>query len=193
MVRSVKTLLLQRLAIEAMVMCFAFVAHAQTYQYTLQPGSTITPYANGQPIGPSESLSGTFSWSCTGYDQIGNLYTFEVMALDFQSSSYSLTFDTNASVSVTGSGYFTLGSAVYTKGLAASPAFLTGPEGTYAGNPWGPSQLSLSEYLWPGLRPPSGPAVAWVSFTAVLVPEPNALIVFGLGLFAVIGRRRRGV
>ena len=172
-------------------MCFAFIAHAQTYQYVLQPGSTITPIAGiGNPTGPTEALSGTFSWTYVG-DYVFNGqddYQFVVTALHFSSRSYSLTFNSNPFNSGTGGGSFAFDPTVDTTGLAGSPASFEGPQGTYLGNGQDPSQLSISDYLYPA----SGPPVAAISFVAVPVPEPNALIVFGLGLLAVMGRQRRG-
>jgi len=67
----------------AAVMCFASAVRAQTYQYILEPGSTITPSYFANPIGPTEPLSGTFSWTFVGYDAYWSTVNFNTTALNF--------------------------------------------------------------------------------------------------------------
>src|SRR5258706_13723604 len=74
----------------AAVLCFASAGRAQTFQYMLEPGSTITPSYYGSPIGATELLTGTFSWTYVGYDAYWSTVNFSTTALSFHSPSYSL-------------------------------------------------------------------------------------------------------
>jgi hypothetical protein len=171
----------------------ALTARAQTYQYMLEPGSTITPTYGIYPIGPSQSLTGTFSWTLVGYEG-GNMdeYIWLTSALDLKSASYSLTLSPNGAGSATsgssnGAG---LNTWIQAPALSATPVCtLAVPStGSYEGDPSMPSRLLFyDEYL----DPSNGqPYVAHLSFTAVLVPEPSSLVLLALGLGAVVGWHR---
>ena len=81
----------QFVTIAVVCCCFALAAKAQTYQYMLEPGSTITRYLGVTPIGPTEPLTGTFTWAPAGYDGEWDEYYWQTSELDFQSPSYHLT------------------------------------------------------------------------------------------------------
>jgi len=75
--------------------CVASAASAQTYEYVLEPGSTITPSYYGTPVGPTEPLSGTFSWTFVSFDSTFSTYNFNTTALNFYSPSYTLTLNSS--------------------------------------------------------------------------------------------------
>jgi hypothetical protein len=75
---------------------------ADTITYALLPGSTITRYAGGTPIGPAEPLTGSFDWlKVFETDQVVG---FDTVRLDFQSASFAIHSSTN---------HVALGSAVF--------------------------------------------------------------------------------
>ena len=77
----------------AAAICLVYPAQADLL-YMLQPGSTITPYHNGAPSGPSEPLSGTFTWYL--YTTGPGFAGFDATSLTFQSASFVLTLDSTA-------------------------------------------------------------------------------------------------
>lgn len=147
-------------------------SHGQTYQYMLEPGSTITPSFYGSPAGPTEPLSGTFSWTFTGYDAYWSTVNFATTALNFHSPSFTLSLASPDSCGTSTAGPW----AVFEANVNATGAPLTSPlhfvpwpanDGAFEGDPFMPSRLI---FLHERLDPAVG---ALVSFTAVLVPEPS--------------------
>lgn len=170
----------------AAVLCFAPVVRAQTYQYMLEPGSTITPSFYANPVGPTEPLTGTFSWTFVQYDAYWSTVNFSTTALNFHSPSFTLTLASGASGGTSTAGPWAAFEAnVNATGapLSSSLHFVPWPanDGSFEGDPFMPSRL-----IFPHLR--LDPAVgALVSFTAVLVPEPSAAALIILGLLSMVG------
>ena len=61
---------------------------ASPINYVLQSGSTITPYYGATPTGPTEAMTGGFTWQLTDSSH------FQATALQFQSPSFTLTLNT---------------------------------------------------------------------------------------------------
>jgi hypothetical protein len=174
-------------------MCLACIARADIL-YQLEPGSTITPGSIGQPSGPSEPLTGTFTWQL---GELGpNSGAFYETSLTLQSPSFLLTLDTthnNLGTSIfpaTQTSYFAAvvdGSGV---GLPASPLEIASfGLGSYEGPSVSPTRLLYSElYLAPYA---GGGILATISFEAMQVPEPKALALASVGLALLAGRRLR--
>jgi hypothetical protein len=169
------------------VLCFAPAVRAQTFHYVLEPGSTITPSYYASPVGPTEPLTGTFSWTLVSYDSYWSTYNFNTSELHFQSASYSLTLIPGPYNSGTSA---TSPAAGFTATVTASGGPLTSPlsfvpwpanDGTYEGDPAMPSRLI---FLHERLDPAVG---ALISFTAVLVPEPSTSAFIALGLVLMAG------
>ena len=167
---------------------FASASRAQTYQYMLEPGSTITPSFYANPVGPTEPLTGTFSWTFVLYDAYWSTVNFSTTALSFQSPSFTLTLASGASGGTSTAGPW----AAFEANVNATGAPLTSPlhfvpwpanDGTFEGDPFMPSRLV---FLHERLDPAVG---ALVSFTAVLVPEPAATALTTLGLVALVRRK----
>jgi hypothetical protein len=177
------------------ILCFAAAVRGQTYQYQLEPGSTITPSYYGNPTGPSQPLTGTFSWTFVSFDAYWTTYNFSTTALNFHSTSMSLTLNSRpynggTSSSETAAGFEATVNA--TGGGMTSPlSFVPWPanDGSYEGDPSRPTRLI---FLHERLDPAPG---ALISFTAVLVPEPSAAAFMVLGLISIAGwnRNRRAV
>jgi hypothetical protein len=188
--------IIMRTSPKTLLVAFAVVAfvvttaRSQTYQYMLEPGSTITPSYYGSPVGPTEPLSGTFSWTFVQYSATWSTVNFATTALDFHSPSFSLTLAGHPVNGGTGTAGPWAGfeADVTAKGapLASALHFVPWPanDGTFEGDPFMPSRLI---FLHERLDPAVG---ALVSFTAVLVPEPAAAGLVVLGLVAMAGWKR---
>jgi hypothetical protein len=167
----------------AAVLCFASAGRAQTFQYMLEPGSTITPSYYGSPIGATEPLTGTFSWTYVSYDAYWSTVNFNTTALSFHSPSYSLSLLSSPYNGGTSTaGPWAVFDATVTA-IGAPLSFFPWPanDGTFEGDPFMPSRLI---FLHERLDPAPG---ALVSFTAVLVPEPSAAALIVLGLISMAG------
>jgi hypothetical protein len=154
----------------------------------LEPGSTITPSYFDTPIGPSEPLTGTFSWTFVAYDAYWSTVNFNTTALNFHSASYNLTLASPDSDGTSTAGPWAVFEAnVNATGAQLSSAlkFVPWPanDGTFEGDPFMPSRLI---FLHERLDPAPG---ALISFTAVLVPEPSAAALIVLGLISIVGRK----
>jgi hypothetical protein len=169
------------------------LAIAKTLTYELQPGSMITPYDGAMPTGPSESLTGTFSWNEESSD--GNIFVFNATALNFESPSFHLTLDTTLANDLATSIFVSppktyFGEVVDATGLY-TPLEISSTEGTYEGSAASPSSISYSDL---GLFPHAGGFfLAHLSFTAIQVPEPSTLILLAIGAISLLGwawRRR---
>ena len=76
----------------ALAVLTPLAARAQgTLTYDLLPDSTITPHDGAGATGPSQPLTGSFSWSLNPTSDILDCYTFSVISLNFLSPGYSLT------------------------------------------------------------------------------------------------------
>jgi hypothetical protein len=177
---------------------FTLAASAQSYQYMLEPGSTITPSYYSSSVGPSEPLTGTLSWTYVSYDAYWTSVNFNLTALSLHSPSFSLTLNSspyNGGTSTSGP-WASFTTTVDSTGLqSTSPLqFVPWPanDGSFEGNPFAPSRLIfLNERL--DALDNSGHG-ALISFTAVLVPEPGSLAVFAFSLGIVMlwrGHRRQ--
>jgi hypothetical protein len=164
--------------------------------YELLPGSTITPWSGGHPSGPSEALTGTFTWQLTATYPDGHEAWAET-SLSFQSASFSLTLDpANAlgswTMPLTNGAYF--GAAVDCPALSFGAleiseqvySSVTGPAAS-------PTTLTCPLLDVTGLS--GGADLAQITFEAQLVPEPQAapLVLTGLAVLggARIARWRR--
>src|SRR5437016_14363387 len=83
-----------RLMVVLMLACCARWAAAQDATYVLDPGSTITPVSGATAIGPTEVLSGSFTWHPSPF--LTNAEAFKATALVFQSASFTLVLDTTS-------------------------------------------------------------------------------------------------
>lgn len=184
-----KNLRLMRNAVVGAALCLTFSAQADL-TYVLQPGSTITPYYNGNPTGPAEPLTGTFVWQ--PYDTKSSLASFNATSLIFQSPSFLLTLDDTiidklltSIFPATQTTYF--GAIVDGVGISASPLEIAGPLGSYEGLTDSPVHLSYSnQYLTPY---GGGYHLAIISFEAVQVPEPSTWGLLALGVVALLFTR----
>ena len=158
--------------------------------YVLQPGSTITPWYNGQASGPSQPLRGTFAWNLFWVDP--KYMAFDATSLDFQSFSFHLTLDTTAANDLASScNRFSqstaFGEVVNSSGLPGVPLQMAPTvDGSYEGSCESPTRLT-----YPGLfvTAPGG-HIAFMSFTAVqVVPEPTALVLL-MGGLVLLARRK---
>jgi len=151
----------------------------------LEAGSTITPSYYGSPTGPTEPLTGTFSWTYVAYDAYWTTVNFNTTALNFHSPSYTLTLASPDSDGTSTSGPWAAFEANVNAGRRGRCLrryiFVPWPanDGTFEGDPFMPSRLIfLHERLDPG---PRGPDQA---FTRRLVPEPSAAALILLGLLS---------
>lgn len=179
-------------------LCLAAVSaalplHAAT-QFELLPGSSIT-LSNG----PTESLSGTFTWAEGDPGSIeGVMFTrFDVTELQLQSPSTAFTLSATSNLfvvialpnglvgeSLAANGYADV------VGLPVSIVNLIGYDGFYSSSPTG------SGITFPDLRifdTAGTREFGNMSFTAIQVPEPSsaALCYIALAAAGVLGRIRR--
>ena len=171
----------------AAAVCLASQVRADML-YLLEPGSTITAYYHGNPIGPTEPLTGMFSWHI--YTGTTNMYGVDATSLTFQSVSFHLTLNTTvnniASTIFGGTQTSYWNEIVDCPGLSVEPLeFGNSGLGSYEGPPESPTRLVYSQlYLAPiG----GGPSLARIAFTAVQVPEPAELALTAAGLVTLAG------
>lgn len=187
---SLPSVLTIRMAIIAAIGLASSVQAGLIYQ--LEPGSTITPLAIGQPTGPSEPLTGTFTWQ--PYDPLPD--SFAETALTLQSPSFLLALDHTSTdhlltsiFPATQTSFF--GVLVDGYGIPASPLQIAGDPGSYEGPADAPTRLSYSNlYLSPY---GGGFHVAVISFDAVLIPKPATWTIVVLGVATLLGTHRRRV
>jgi hypothetical protein len=147
-----------------------------TLNYVLLPDSTITPHNGATATGPSQSLTGFFSWVPHVPSYVVDSDTFDITALIFKSSAYSLTLTDGSqpdNVTQTGpDGDTSLNAYVNWPGGAQNPYFIGGfGQGTYLGPAAAPSQLILTEGLGSNT---GGNWIGYLYIDAQLVPEPSA-------------------
>ena len=133
--------------------------------YIVAPGSTVTLYVGGTPVGQPEALTGGFEWVEVSDTPDAILYM--ITSLDFQSTSFAIQLD--------GSLTNTLGCAVFTGSdemsfgtVVDAPAFLSGPaevisafsESSYAGPPDSPTVLQLPDLHLIAMGPDQGSYLA---------------------------------
>jgi hypothetical protein len=156
-------------------------AKADLY-YVLQPGSSITPWYNGHPNGPSQPMTGTFTWQLFWIDR--DFILFEATSLSFQSLSFRLTLDTTAANDLASSVSPYSNATVFSEvvdgvSLPGVPLVMFSTvNGSYEGSWESPTLLT-----YPGLflSAPDG-HIPFLSFTATQVPEPTALVLLIGGL-----------
>ena len=171
----------------AAAFCHASPARADL-SYAVQPGSTITPYHEGQQSGPSEPLSGSFTWSLISIEP--NYWAvYNATALDFRSASFHLTLDITPANNLESSCGFTSQNVGFAEVLNSSS--LPGAHlqlvgwGSYEGSCDNPTLLTF-----PGLWVSSpGGTIAYMSFTLVEVPEPTAPVLLMGGLLLLACRK----
>jgi len=164
--------------------------------YELLPDSTVTPHDGATPTGPSESLTGSFSWSPVIPSSIADSMQFDITSLIFSSPSYLLALNNSSqpdNITKTGpAGDTALNAYVVWQGAPQNPYFIGGfGQGTYVGSAAAPSQLMLTEGLGPSA---GGSFVAYVYIDAQLVPEPSTCSLIALvsaGLLILKARRKR--
>lgn len=176
------------------------VLWAQTFD--LLPDSTITPYSGGIPTGPSETLTGSFSWTVVP-SGIGYITAFQLTSLNFESASFSLSLnlennsydpDTQSS----GVAYF---DAEVLQADSSQNLLImsTDNNGTFEGPFTAPTEVSCPNL---SLAPSGGGAnIAFLNIDAELAsgaPEPSTcdLLLGGMGLLVfwrlrTYGKRNR--
>lgn len=80
-----------------LLVCLSFATNIQAagaLNYILLPGSAITPYIGDTPIGPTEPMTGNFSW--VQKKTKSNIIGFDAKQLDFRSASFQITLNTNS-------------------------------------------------------------------------------------------------
>lgn len=157
------------------LVCLSIVTSARAadvLRYVLAPGSSITPYVEGTPVGPPEPLTGSFDW--TQYDCGGGglLFCFDATRLDFESQSFSIQL--NTTVNDVASSVFAdptprtfFGEIVDLDGLEVPVGrLLTPTDGSYSGPPDRPTALDYPDVL---LQPIGGGSfIARLNIIAVL-------------------------
>jgi hypothetical protein len=170
--------------------CVVSSLSADTLIYELQSGSTITPYYGGTPTGPTEPLTGTFSWQT--WETNNNYVGFNATALDFESPSFSITLNTTCNDMYTmvlrdpqQSNFTEIVDAV---GLYTSPLRIESDEpGTYEGPAEAPTFLNYQDIK---LCPPGGGLfAAHITLTAILVPEPQTILLLSIACVLFLGRK----
>ena len=146
-------------AVQLICLSIATNTHAaDVLSYTLLPGSTITPYFGGTPIGPTEPLTGNFDW--IEFDTASTLIGFDATHLDFQSESFRIRL--NATVNGLGTAVFFPDSCltyfdeiVDLEGLGTSVGELSSFDnnGCYSGPPDHPRSLTYPNL---GINPVGG-------------------------------------
>jgi len=169
-------------------------AYCAAISYVLLPGSTITPVSGATPIGPTESLVGTFDWIYNSPD--GSHSFLDAVSLDLFSSSFHLTLQigNNVATGISASNVLFLENVNMT-GLSIPVGQISSiVSGTYAGPITAPTFVSFPQL---GITPPSGSGlyVAKLSFTAQQVPEPSVAFLVAFGIFAAfmkMGKKGKG-
>ena len=164
--------------------------------YQLLPDSTVTPHDGATPTGPSESLTGSFSWTPVIPSGIVDSMQFDITSLTFNSQSYVLTLNNSSqpdnTTKIGPSGDTALNAYVVWQGAPQNPYFIGGfGQGTYVGSAATPSQLILTEGMGPSA---GGNWVAYLSIDAQLVPEPSTCSLIALvsaRLLMLKARRKR--
>jgi hypothetical protein len=161
--------------------------------YVLLPDSTFTPHDGSTPTGPSQPLTGSFSWLQYIPSDILDCNLFSVTALNFQAPGYSLTLADVSPDSVTPSdpnGQTDMDADVNWAGGPPNLYFIGGfAQGSYTGSATAPTGLIMTEGF--GLAS-GGVWQDYLYIDAVAVPEPTTLSFAGLGgLAALIAACRR--
>ncbi|MGZ4972424.1 MAG: LamG-like jellyroll fold domain-containing protein [Limisphaerales bacterium] len=118
----------------------------------LLPDSTITPHNGAAATGPSEPLSGSFSWRQHIPSDIVDSFAFDITSLHFKSSSYSLKLNNSPQpdniTKIGPDGGTQLNANVNWSRVPQGAYFLGGFEdGTYVGLADAPSELRLTDGL----------------------------------------------
>lgn len=122
----------------AIVFVTSSSVYGENITYRLLPGSTITPVFGSNPVGETETLTGTFEWDEVSSGST-NLRAFNASALHFKSLSYEITLNTTtlndvASTIFTGSNDTYFNEVVDLVGLPISTGRMgTFSVGTYSG------------------------------------------------------------
>ena len=171
------------------LLVWASIGATQAQTFILEVGSTITPYSGATQIGPTETLTGLFSWAQVG-SGIDDIDAFQLTSLDFESTSFFLTL--NQGNNDQDPDTFTTGGAFFAAEVldGGSTQLTIGPnEGTYEGPASSPTALSFEDltlYPYPG-----GSYVAHLTLEAVVIPEPSSWApLLAMGLFLLIALRR---
>lgn len=141
-------------------------------RYVLAPGSTITPYVEGTPVGPPEPLAGSFEWVQYDCGGGGLVFCFAAPYLDFESQSFSITQSTtlndlSSSVFPNPARLTFFGEVVDLDGLEIPTGRLSSQsDGSYSGSPDRPTAL-----YYPNVRLErigAGPFVAILDIVALM-------------------------
>jgi hypothetical protein len=153
------------------------VVMGQPLTYQLMSDSTITPASEGIPTGPSQPLTGYFTWVFYSSTGIVGSEDFNITALSFDSPSYALTLASGAqpdnTTEIGADGQTTLNANVNLAGSPTNPWYLGAyGSGSYTGSATAPTQLTFSsEGLY---SPVNGDNDAILFIDAQLVDSPLA-------------------
>jgi hypothetical protein len=161
--------------------------------YRLLPGSNFTPMYTSVVTGPTQNITGTFTW-----EQV-NSYTYDYTVfnatdLHFQSQSYSFNLNTTSN-DLKSNVWYSINRTAFSEVVNATGIGITTGQlllgltwGTYTGPAISPTSLSYSNLeLWS--TGTYGYRYGKMTLYAEQIPEPATLLLFGLASLAL--RRKR--
>ena len=125
------------------------VVMGQTLTYQLLPSSTITPATEGIPSGPSQPLTGFFTWVPHTPSDVEDSDTFNITSLNFTSSTYSLTLANGSqpdnTTQIGPNGQTGLNAEVNLAGSLQNPWFLGAyGNGSFSGPATAPTRITFN-------------------------------------------------
>jgi hypothetical protein len=174
--------------------------HGQTYNYELVSDSSISPADGATITGPSEALSGTFSWTFDPGNSNAEIFAYTVTSLDLMMDNFNMNL---SSMPQTGGEQTSIGGGAEFSAVIDLSGEATGvyqivsvDAGSFEGSAGAPTTLEFDSF---GLAPFGGGLfVAKGNIDAVLVsvipaPEPSAwaMMLGGLSVLAFWHLRQR--
>ena len=174
-----------------LMFCCVGASAAELLTYRLLPGSTYTPVYGAYPIGPTESMTGYFTWS-EGYSGGSNEKIFIMSDLSFQTASFSIIQEPPhhyaSTINIQGQVYFwdLLQITNLSGGILVGEG-RTGSGGQYLGTWDRPTYINVSDI---GVCPENGGYFfGKMTIVAELVPEPATIGLLAAG--GILLRKRR--